>query len=48
MNLDVDAGPIIALSKVGHLDLLPRLFDKVIVSLAVCQDSLEMSPVLTR
>lgn len=38
MNLVVDAGPIIALSKTGHLDLLPRLFDEVIVPVAVLDE----------
>lgn len=35
MRLVVDAGPLIALSKTGHLSLLPALFDEVIVPAAV-------------
>jgi hypothetical protein len=31
MRLVVDTGPLIALSKTGHLDLLPQLFDDVVV-----------------
>ena len=29
MKLVLDTGPIIALAKTGHLDLLPKLFDEV-------------------
>jgi predicted nucleic acid-binding protein len=35
MRLVVDTGPLIALSKTGHLDLLPRLFEEVIIPAAV-------------
>jgi predicted nucleic acid-binding protein len=31
MRLVVDAGPLIALSKTSHLDLLPHLFDDVVI-----------------
>lgn len=31
MKVVVDAGPIIALAKTGHLALLPQLFDEVSV-----------------
>jgi predicted nucleic acid-binding protein len=35
MRLVVDTGPLIALSKTGHLDLLPRLFDNVVIPASV-------------
>lgn len=35
MKVVVDAGPIIALAKTGHLNLLPRLFDEVVVPQSV-------------
>lgn len=35
MKLIVDAGPLIALSRVGCLNLLPKLFDEVMVPSAV-------------
>jgi hypothetical protein len=38
MRLVVDAGPIIALSKTGHLDLLPALFDDIVVPSAVLDE----------
>jgi predicted nucleic acid-binding protein len=38
MRLVVDAGPLIALSKTGHLDLLPALFDEVVVPAAVLDE----------
>lgn len=38
MRLVVDAGPIIALSKTGHLDLLPALFHDVVVPIAVLDE----------
>ena len=38
MNLVVDAGPINALSKTGHLALLPRLFDTVVVPTTVLDE----------
>ncbi len=36
MRLVVDTGPLIALSKTGHLDLLPRLFDDIVIPAADC------------
>lgn len=38
MRLIVDAGPLIALSKIGHLNLLPKLFDKIIVPAEVVRE----------
>lgn len=38
MRLVVDTGPLIALSKTGHLDLLPTLFDEVVVPAAVLDE----------
>ncbi|HVW05332.1 MAG TPA: hypothetical protein VHB78_10005 [Vicinamibacterales bacterium] len=38
MRLVVDAGPVIALSKTGHLDLLPALFDDIVVPRAVLDE----------
>lgn len=35
MRLVVDTGPVIALSKTGHVDLLPRLFDDIVIPAAV-------------
>ena len=35
MRLVVDTGPLIALSKTGHLDLLPRLFDDIVIPATV-------------
>ncbi len=35
MKVVVDAGPIVALSKAGHLTLLSQLFDEVIVPQSV-------------
>jgi predicted nucleic acid-binding protein len=38
MRLVVDAGPVIALSKTGYLDLLPALFDEVVAPAAVLDE----------
>jgi predicted nucleic acid-binding protein len=38
MRLVVDTGPLIALSKTGHLDLLPRLFDDIVIPAAVLRE----------
>ena len=38
MRLVVDTGPLIALSKTGHLDLLPHLFDDIVIPAAVLSE----------
>jgi predicted nucleic acid-binding protein len=38
MRLVVDAGPLVALSKTGHLDLLPQLFDEIVIPAAVLSE----------
>lgn len=38
MKVVLDAGPIIALAKTAHLELLPRLFDEVLVPAAVLRE----------
>ena len=38
MRLVVDTGPLIALSKTGHLDLLLQLFDEIVIPAAVLSE----------
>ncbi len=38
MRLVVDAGPLIALSKTSHHDLLPHFFDEVVIPTEVLDD----------
>ena len=46
MKVILDSGPIIVLSKLGHLHLLPHLFDEVVVPSQVLAE--DASPGETR
>jgi predicted nucleic acid-binding protein len=44
----VNSGPLISLARIGLLDLLPELFDEILVPDAVFQDSAFQEPVQSR